>query len=212
MFISIGLLLTHLGCSMTPKAHAAPHDPPQPPFEEAIKQLGIVGIVPARFLPVYTFETFGKGRFSGAGKGAAEGTAIGVFEGLVMAQAAAMAIQPIAVLVLLFFIVGGATIGALTGGVAGAVNSLPGAKAEEVDMLIKKAIAELNIQETMGVHIIQAGHNIPGNRFEVVSGYGPVNDNDRPDYHFLKERDIRSVLKVTVKKWGLRVERGVTQK
>jgi hypothetical protein len=208
ILISIGIFLAHFDCAMPPKAYSRPYDLPPPPSEEAMKQLGTVAIVPARFLPEYTFDTFGKGRFSGVGKGAAAGTAIGALDGLIMTGATAIAIPPLAVLVLPFFIVGGAAIGAVTGGVVGAVNALPGAKAEEIDMLIKNAMAELNIQETMGVHIIQAGQNIPENHFEFVSGYGPVNDNERPDYHFLKERDIRAVLEVKVKKLGFEGGKG----
>jgi hypothetical protein len=96
MFISIGLLLTHFGCAIPTKPYARPHDLPPPPSEDAMKQLGIVGIVSARFLPEYSFDILGKGRLSATGKGAATGAAVGVFDGLVLTGATAIALPPLA--------------------------------------------------------------------------------------------------------------------
>jgi hypothetical protein len=208
ILISIGIFLTLSDCAMPPKAYSRPYDLPPPPSEEAMKQLGTVGIVPARFLPEYTFDTFGKGRFSGAGKGAAAGTAAGAIDGLYMTGATALTFPPLAALFLPIFVATGAAIGAVAGGVVGTVNAVSGAKAEEIDTLIRNALAELKIQETMAGHIMQAGQNIPENRFEVVSGYGPVNDNERPDYRFLKEKDMSAVLEVKVNKLGFEGGRG----
>jgi hypothetical protein len=184
LWLSIAIILTtQFGCA---------HKPPiRHPSEQVKTHLGSITIVPANFIPESNFNTFAKGRLSGAGKGAAFGA--GYF------AVGALTSGPFGILLFPVF----AVVGGVIGGVIGAVDAVPEAKAQDIETAINNALAELKIQETMAEHVLKSGMDLTNYNFDLLEGRGPNSYNEKPKYAFLKKDNIDAVLEISVRDVGL---------
>ncbi len=185
------------GCATGPKVS---------PFarEEWRSRAEIVGVVPARYTPEPSFDTFAKGRGTGAGKGAAGGAAIGAYGGL----EASVRAGPVGILLLPFIVGGAAVIGGAVGTVAGTISAVPADRAQEVEAAIKNALRELNVQQTLGSYIVEYGRERTERRFELIEGLGPASVEEKPAFEALKAKGVDSAFEVRVEKVGFEGGKG----
>ncbi len=185
IWFSLSLLIGEVGCA---------HKYQLPPSEDLRSKLGTVGIVFVKTIPESNFNTFAKGRLTGAGKGAAGGAAGGAALGIAISIAAG----PFGVLLSPFLVGGGAAIGGVTGGVAGTAGSVSASEAEHIETAINNALSALRIQETMAGHLLGASKALVDYRFYPE----PVLLAKASDYGFLKEKGVDTALEVIVESVG----------
>ncbi len=217
LWLLASLFMSQLGC-----AHAPPRPPSHTalrlPYEEERAQFGTIGIVSARFIPESTFNIFAKRGFA-AVKGVALGALAGGCAGLEAFHYSGLEafpyffapgltpLEPV-------FLVGGMTIGALAGGISGAapedraVRVVLEERAKKTEGAIIDFLAELSIQETMAEHVFKTGMELTDYRFELLEGQGPASPDEKPNYGYLKEKGIDTVLEVSVSNVGFEGERG----
>lgn len=197
LLLSISVLTSAFGCA-TKRASF------DPIAGELRRPPGTIAVVIAQFTPALYFNTFAKSRGAGAGKGAAAGAARGTFEGTRLALSGG----GLGVFLLPFIAAGGAVIGGTAGAITGTIQAVPAGKAQDIERIINEAMADLNIQETMGKHIRDYGRSLTGYHFELVAKQGPGAPGTRPDYMAIGERDIDSVFEITVNKAGFEDGKG----
>jgi hypothetical protein len=151
MFIIVVILIgLQLGCATTPPATVGS------PYQNSSIRLNKTAVIPADFLPKTSFNTFAKGRMSGAGKGVLKG-----FKVLLAAPAVGLAADAVA---------GTAGLGTLLGiafgavylpvsPIVGAIKAVPYKESIEIERAIPNVLSKLRVQENFADHVIKASEN-----------------------------------------------------
>jgi hypothetical protein len=167
------------------------------PSEEEKSQYGTIALIKANFLPTLKFDTYAVGTAAGAWKGAGEGAmntiaaacTSGGREAGVLICALGIALSPV---------------GALVGGVLGTRKAIPEEKAKAVNDTMKKALADLRIQERMTDHIANKCSSLTEYTLRVSDEKGPAAFDKISDYRALHAEGIDTVLEVSVTDIGFR--------
>ena len=199
-FLLLVLLVPH-GCG-----HLKPSRTERRP-----EKTGTAGIVAARFLPEVRLDLPGKGRLDGAVRGAGRGFLTGasvplrIFaEGMSGCQGEACGYMAVGVLAVA---AASGTIGAVVGGVHGAIKAIPVDEARKIEKATRE-LTTLRIQETMRDRILGDAGDFAECRFVVLPDAAPPSVDCVVDYRFLAERGIASVLEVSVLSVGFKGEWG----
>jgi len=204
-FSSILILLS--GCAIT-----NPHSFSSPVPEEVRKQIRHVFIVPAKFEPQIDYHpAVAKGRDAGAAKGAAAGAAAGAAIGATWG--AGLAVESgWGILLLPFFIGGGAVIGGTTGGITagiqGAIGSVPEETAKQAEETVDNALVKMDVQGAMAEHVYVAGNDLTIYKFTIIKKIGPGSPEEMPDYRTLKLKSNCTILEVRVISLGFKGGKG----
>ena len=165
------------------------------------------GIAAARFLPEVRLDLPGKGRLDGAVRGAGRGFLTGasvplrIFaEGMSGCQGEACGYLAVGVLAVA---AASGSIGAVVGGVHGAIKAIPADEARKIENATRE-LETLKIQETMRDRILMDAKNCAGCRFVFLPDAAPPSVDCVVDYNFLAERGIASVLEVSVLSVGFK--------
>lgn len=200
------LLLAPVGCA------SAPYMLPPPPSEQVRAQLGTIGVVSAPFVPEAEFQTPARGAASGAGRGVATGAAKG-FEfgaGLGCAGGGGGGIGAAgAGIICLGSWLAGGIIGTVVGGLGGAATAEPAATVEEAETALKKALADLNIQEAMQDRVLQVARQQTRHPLVLLTDPSPTTRDEEISYSSLTREGIDTVLEVSVPTLGLAGKWGV---
>lgn len=184
-------LMIHAGCAQKLTV---------PPADATIPQFGEVAIVPARFAPDYNFDTFAIGLFERAGEDIVEGALGGLSGSLFLAG-----LDPIAILLLPVFVTGGAVVG----GVHGVMNSVPDEKAQQIGLIIHRAVRELDIQNTLAQHVLTASVVQNEVRFHLHPEYGSFSTDISDIEYRVKQHQIDAILELTVLEVGFEEGMGI---
>jgi hypothetical protein len=165
------------------------------PSEEEKARYGTTGIVNAGYAPDLKFDTFAVGASAGAWKGAGEGalkTASSLCQGGgheagVLLCALGIVLSPV---------------GAVVGSAYGAKKAVSEEKSRDIEGTLRKAVADLKVQETMAARIIKNCIQLTDSRFRYLSGEGPRAFDDRPDYRSQHGKGIHTILEVRVNDLG----------
>jgi hypothetical protein len=161
----------------------------------ARENIGVVAIVPAKYVPEADFATFAKGRDVGAAKGAVAGAGIG----LTSATAATGPYAPIMLAVAAIFTVAMTTAGAIVG----ATNAVPAEKAAQIDAAVEKSRATSDLQQALADQVAAMAKGITQLSFIPANVAGPTNPTERPSYAQLRNAGVDAVLEVSVNRFGL---------
>ena len=171
------------------------HRMPGPvPSEADRATLGTVGIASATYIPEISFLVPAKG----AGQGALIGTSTGFtapFQGLAGAGPYGIFVAAAMGVVLAPF-----------GAMIGASNAMPLEEARSSETALRKALAELEIQESLRDRLIAEAKGKVGTRsFRIVDG-GPAGPSEKPTYAPSAFERMDSVLEVRCTRLGLRTQ------
>jgi hypothetical protein len=193
------VLLAPQGCG-----HLAPSR-----SDQRLEKTETAGIVAARFLPEVRLDLPGKGRLDGAVRGAGRGFLTGasvplrVFaEGMSGCHGEGCGYAAIGILAVA---AASGSIGAVVGGVHGAIKAIPADEARKIENATRE-LATLRIQETMRDRILEEAEDRAECRFVSVPDAAPPSSDCVVDYRFLAERGIASVLEVSVLSVGFNGE------
>ena len=187
------------------------HKPTSPAAAEP-DHAGSVGLVHAKFLPEVELDLPAKGRVDGALRGAGRGFLAWMepplragAEGLRGCNARECGYLAIGVLAVA---AASGTVGAVVGGVQGAIHALPGAEARRIEEATRY-LADLDIQETMWARTIDVAMGHAGYRIFPLAGGGPTASDCVVDYGGFAPPGIDSIVEVGVisvgfmgEKWG----------
>jgi hypothetical protein len=179
LLMSLGVisLLSQTGCASAP-----------PLTKEAREQFGTMVIVPARYIPKTNFATFAKSKPAGAAQGAAAGG------GMITLTAVVSASNPYTAILLPFV----AVVGTVTGGVAGAVGSLPEKNVQAIEFTLNHAVGKLDAQHALAERLTAIVRQENWIRLHSVDAAGPNDATDSPTYSALQAAGIDTVLEVAV--------------
>jgi len=187
--LSVSLLLTPLGCATT---EIRSFSSPIP--EEARKSSHSVAVIPVGFTPSTNLLTFAKGKDTGAAKGAAAGALYFTAE----FGARGASAGPIGLLLLPVF----ASIGAITGGIEGAIKAIPAEEAARIEASVSSVLQELDMQNTMAENMVSRGTELTSYRFVPLKGLGPSTPDAKPDFTSIKGEGNDLALEVGVLEIG----------
>jgi len=188
--------------------HGCGHLPPSPSGRK-LEKTETAGIVSARFQPEVRLDLPGKGSLDGAVRGAGRGFLTGasvplrIFAGG-MSGCQGEACGYLAIGVLAVAAASG-SIGAVVGGVHGAIQAIPADEARKIENATRE-LATLRIQETMRDRILEDAEDRAECRFVYLPDAAPPSNDCVVDYRFLAEQGIASVLEVSVLSVGFRGE------
>ncbi len=188
-------LLLHAGC-----AHAPPASPPPESGHERS-----VAVVYGKFQPEVALDVPAKGRLDGAVKGAGQGfltwaafplrVGAETMRGCNTKECGYVAVGFLAIAA------GAGTVGALVGGVHGAMHALPAEEARRIETATGY-LAELNIQETMWSRALDAAMDHGGYRALPLPDGGPTASDCVADYSGLAAAGVDSVAEISVMSVG----------
>ena len=141
-------LCVQTGCAVVPSRQL-----PLPPSDEVRARFGTIGIVSARFTPRPLLQLPAKGGLAGAGRGAANWSAAG---GLAPLSGGGGGGNGLGGLILLAASVAGATLGGISGTVAGAVMAEPAEKVRVTETALHDALTVLKLQELLRDRMMKA--------------------------------------------------------
>jgi hypothetical protein len=195
--IFITLLLTLSGCAINPAL----------PTESERINLKKTAVVPDQFLPEAKFNTFAKGRIVGAGKGLLLGFGVLLGAPLLGAGIGTTA-GPGGSLV-------GAFLGAVVGAaylpaspIVGAIRAVPGKEAAQINQAVQDTLIKLKVQERFAEHVVKAGEQLSGYRFERMKASGSKSRDEKPSYEGLKIAGFDSVLHIAMDELGFEGGKG----
>lgn len=160
--------------------------------EERATLGGVIAVTHAQYSPEAKFETFAKGKASGAAQGAADGflTAAGQM-GHCGGDFCAIAA--------LFWIATAGTVGAVYGAVTGYQEALPAEEAERIEQSTKRLLESLAFQEQIADRLARMIQRKTVKTVVQPDATGPARPGDNPDYGLLNNRSVSSVLEVAVR-------------
>lgn len=158
------------------------------------KHLGNIAVTSAKYLPRAELQTPAKGPIKGAGRGAIHG-----MDNLAIAtNNAAPAFLVVSIVLAPFAAIAGSIDGAISADSARSVN--------EKEAILKNALTEMKIQETMRDQFLKKAVEMPNYHFVLSGEMGPQSDQDHPDYQALKSKGINAVYEIAVRELGLESE------
>jgi hypothetical protein len=201
------LLLAFLGqagCAHRPAV------PPGPDRDRA----ETVGLVSAGFQPEVVLDLPGKGRVDGAIRGAGRGflawSGVALRIGAEALRGCTGEACGYVAIGMLAVVAATGTVGAVVGGLEGAVKSMPAAEARGIEEATRY-LADLGIQETVRDRALAEAADLCGNPVLAVPDAGPAASDCVVDYRGLAAEGIDSVVEVAVlsvgfqgRQWGSR--------
>ncbi len=193
------LLLLASGC-------AVPR-PPAPMNAQDIRalkaRLGQIGIARASYLPHVEVQVPSKGRANGAKDGAKVGAIMPI-------EFALEAVQGCGDPSCAYILLGGfalAPVGAVIGGVGGAITADPAKAVSQREARIDEVLAKLRMQQKMDAQFVSRLSSLKTFTFTELAKAGPVTEAARPDYRRYRASGIDTVNEIDVKKltltgWG----------
>jgi len=197
VYILCGCVLFNAGC-----ARFATFVPTAPnvPSQDVRKQLGVLTIVPAQFVPESNLITFAKSKAAGTAKGAA--TLGGAATGAVAVPMAPVLANPVtapfAILAGAVVIIGMTTTGAVTG----YSQALPSDTALQIETVINEALAGLRTHARLAEHIEEFSKSDSPAQFSIIEVLGSKIPAEQSDYFQLQTEGITTVLEVSVTEVG----------
>lgn len=190
LWVVLILLIAQWGCA---------HSLPIPPSEQARATLGTIGVVSGRFAPEAGLRTSAGGWAGGAGRGAAIGA------GRTVGTAAEIGVhgRDLGGVLIIALGIALAPVGALVGSVVGGATAEPAATVEEAEAVLKNALAELKVQETMRDRVLQLARDQTRHRFILLSEQGPTALDEKVSYQSLASAGVDTALEVNVVSLGL---------
>ncbi len=165
------------------------------------------GIVPARFLPEVRLDLPGKGRIDGAVRGAGRGFLAGAEIPLRIAAAGLQGCggKECGYLVIGFLAVATATgaVGAVVGGVHGAIEAMPAREARKMEEATE-GLANLRIQETLADRVLEYGTESLACRYVILPDASWTAPDDEVDYRSLTDKGFDSILEIGVLSIGFK--------
>ena len=160
--------------------------------EERATLGGVIAVTHAQYSPETKFETFAKGKASGAAQGAADGflTAAGQM-GHCGGDFCAIAA--------LFWIATAGTVGAVYGAVTGYQEALPAEEAERIEQSTRRLLESLSFQQQMADRLARMTQRKTVKSVVQPAAMGPARSGENCDYGRLKNRSVSSVLEVAVR-------------
>lgn len=160
--------------------------------EERSTMGGTIGITQAQFSPEVKFDTYAKGKASGTARGAAEGflsvmSQLGHCSGDFCAVAA------------LFWIATAGTAGAVHGAITGYRDAIPAEEAERIESSTRQLLNIPSVQKRMAECLAQTARLKTGRSIVMPDIKGPAEPGEKIDYTNLKNRNVGSVLEVSVR-------------
>lgn len=198
------MLLAQSGC-----AHRAPS--PSGPERDRVES---VGVVSAKFLPEVVLDLPAKGRVDGAVRGAGRGflawAGVPLRVGAeAMRGCSGQACGYVAIGMLAVATASG-TVGAVVGGVEGAIRAMPAGEARRIEEATRH-LADLKIQETIRDRVLEEAEDASGCTVLAVPDAGPTATDCVVDYGGLAAKGVDSVVELSVlsvgfkgEKWGKR--------
>jgi hypothetical protein len=193
------VLLAPQGCGHLPPSRS----------DRRLEKTETAGIATARFLPEVRLDLPGKGRVDGAVRGAGRGFLTGasvplrlLAGGMSGCSGEACGYAAIGILALA---AASGSVGAVFGGVHGAIMAIPAEEARKIENATRE-LANLRIQETMRDRILEDAEDRAGCRFVFLPDAAPPSVDCVVDYRFLAERGIASILEVSVLSVGFKGE------
>lgn len=185
-FLFIALLIGLSACAYGPR----PQVLPPPPSEEVRAKLGTIGVVSARFTPEAKFDTPAKGRASGAWEGTKQGAVIGAAIVGAIGGVPLIIGAPIGIVTAGIGALAGGIVGTIPGSIHGAVTALPSETVEEAEAALKMALADLEVQEAMGDHVLQVAEDQTHHHLVLLTDQGPTTPDEEASYGSLTDNGI----------------------
>jgi hypothetical protein len=179
------LVLGLVGCS---------HVSPKPVPEDVRAQLGPVAVIPARFEAKTELRMPAKGGVAGTGRGAATGA----LKGMSLATELGRGCQGYGCIFSLALIPAGGLIGGLVGAIHGGLTAVPAAAVEDGSAELRSAMAELDLQETLGHRVFRAAQAQTCHRLVIDNENGPRGRKEKIGYQPLVADGIQTVLEISV--------------
>ncbi|MCL4476490.1 MAG: hypothetical protein M1508_09735 [Nitrospirae bacterium] len=203
--LSIALLSFQAGCA----ARAAhPYQLPPPLSEEERARLGTMGVVSANFVPEAMLFTYARGRVSGAAKGmvfeAGMAPPLFVPGGAPSAPPGAGAGFAAGAAVLLGLII----VGVMIGEAYRAATAIPAEEVKEIESNLTKALIELKMQESFKERFFQMAREQSALNLVLIEEGGPKASGETLNYGHLKEKNIDTVVELSVLSIGFEGEGG----
>lgn len=189
------LLLLPGGCAV----HQAPQPMDSQEIDTLKTRLGLIGVTGARYLPRVEVQTPSKG----AKEGATDGAKVGAPTPIVISFEAMQGCGDPYCLLLPFAGLALAPVGAVVGGVGGAITADSAEKINDHEVRIKDALAKLRIQENMRDQFLSRLAELRMFPFTIRHEAGPATEGEKPDYRQFKSSGINSVNEIDVKKLTL---------
>jgi len=89
------------------------------------------------------------------------------------------------------------------GGLIGYMGGVSDSQKEEAGGALKRAIAELEIQETMRKYILNIAQEKTIHHFSIIEELGPTFFDEKVNYNSLGGSNVNTVFEISVKNWGL---------
>ncbi|HZD54915.1 MAG TPA: hypothetical protein VE080_01550 [Candidatus Aquicultoraceae bacterium] len=165
------------------------------------------GIVTADFLPDVRLDLPGKGRVDGAVRGAGRGFLAGAeiplrILGEGMSGCSSKECGYVAIGILAVATATG-TVGAVVGGVHGAIEAMPAREARRMEEATEE-LANLRIQEILGNRILEAGTRSVACRYVPIPYAAWSTPEEEGDYRFLTGEGFDSILEIGAVSVGFR--------
>ena len=165
-------------------------------IDELKSRLGVIGITNAQHLPHIFVQTPSKG----AKEGAKEGAKAGGLAPIEMSYDAWQVCRTdIHCFALPFVGIALSPVGAVVGGVGGAITADSADKVTGHEIKVKNALANLPIQENMRDKFISRLSDLKTFPVTVIPDAGPAMEGEKPDYRQFKSRGIGSVNEIEVR-------------
>ncbi|HEY6280524.1 MAG TPA: hypothetical protein VIW72_01850 [Burkholderiales bacterium] len=166
--------------------------------EQEIAEIGTVGVATARFDPVIGLEDITSGKGTGALKGAGKGALTGanLFSG--GGSCSGGSICGVVALLQLLLMAAGATVGAIVGGVSGALEAEPAEKVEDTKAKAQAVFAELKFQESMREHVVKYAREEVAITVVAFAETGPTSPDEQFNYQALASQKVDKILEVSV--------------
>jgi len=193
--ICAAALVLQSGCAVTP------YQLPSPPSEEIRARFGTIGIVSARFPPQPMLQLPAQGGLAGAGRGAATWSATWGLAPFA-AGGGGGGDGGGAILILAASVVG-ATLGGISGTVAGVITSEPTERVRVSEDALNDALAVLNIQESLRDRILSVARDRTREQVVILPDKGPAAPGEKVAYGSLAEAGIDTVVEVAVTDIGI---------
>jgi len=162
-------------------------------------------VVAVCYPPRSNLEAFAKGRLEGALKGTGEGFAEGI---LLPFRGGGSCSGDFCGAVILLLMAVGATVGAVAGGVYGAIKAVPATTADEVEAALQRSLQGLDASRHLTGML--ASRTVADDRLRllaVADVNGPAVPGEQPGYPQLADRWFSAVLEVAVTEVNYHVEK-----
>ena len=187
-------LISQSGCA---------HKPTPPLSDEVQAQLGTVGVVSAKNRSEADLDVPAKGWLGGAGRKSLRWMGKGALGPLEAGHGCNGDNTGLCGLLIIALSITAGTIGALAGGVAGAIQAEPSKKVAFDEEVITTVIASLKMQEALCDRVVQVAQCETCDRIVRVPVQGPAAREEKGSYASLAAEGIDTVLEIAIPRFAL---------